>query len=161
MSSEPRTTQLHCYSFFFYYCFKGCGFLCGTGWPRTLCNLSCLWTCDQHASASRVLRLLLYVHPVAFSSLMFSLSFSNTFVIFLAEYYFNSGLWKKKSKENACSWCFFSLALELLGFCGQLGSSPHFATTKGKGPNVDSIVQVWQCLRLCYTHCLFLFLDAY
>lgn len=99
MSSEPKTTQLHCYSFFLIIFFKGCGFLCGRGWPRTLCNLSCPWTCDQHASASRVLRLLLYVYPVAFSSLMFSLSFSNTFVIFLAEYYFNSGLWKKRAKK--------------------------------------------------------------
>lgn len=72
-------------------------------WSRlaysSLCSLSWSWTCDQPASASRVLRLLLYVYPVAFSSLMFLLSISNTFVIFLAEYYFNSGFWKKRAKK--------------------------------------------------------------
>lgn len=117
---------------FLLFFFKGCGFLCGRGWPRTLCNLSCPWTCDQHASASRVLRLLLYVYPVAFSSLMFSLSFSNTFVIFLAEYYFNSGLWKKRAKKYMLMMLFILsfgvigvLWMKLTSFCHNQRKRPE------------------------------------
>lgn len=120
--------------FFFYYCFKGCGFLCGPGWPRTLCNLSCPWTCDQHASASRVLRLLLYVHPVAFSSLMFSLSFSNTFVIFLAEYYFNSGLWEKKEQRKCMLMMLFLLSSGVIGVLWTTWKLTSFCHNQRKRP---------------------------